>query len=888
MQHLFSILVLLGLASCSFLDNEKPPRVEEALLTSEYAQKRSEHVSDVSYQLKFDLTGEKSYQGTTAVHFNLKSKMFLTLDFVDGEVQELVVNGQSIPKIQYNGFFVQIPEKFLQLGRNSVMVSYTHDFSNNGTGLYRYKDIKDDHIYIYSMFEPFNANRLFPCFDQPNLKATYTTQVLVPKNWQVISSTRESEVVDQGQYKLWYFPKSAKFSTYTYSLHAGDYMVWEDVAKTKKHEIPLRLFARRSLAAHVKPDDWFIWTKQGFTFFEKYFSYPYPYFKYDQVIVPDFNHGAMENVGAVTFNEDRFVTKGEKTRKQRRRLANTLMHEMAHMWFGNLVTMQWWDDLWLNESFATFSSFEALAQATEFKEARKIFNDKKQQSYRQDQSITTHPIAQDCPHTQAAFANFDAITYGKGASVLKQLSFYLGERTYRKGLKKYFTDFATQNTKLSDFMGTMEEVSGKNLKDWEYRWLKTAMLNQVEVFFTCKKGRIDHFEIYQTGTKDHPTLRTHKTQVALFRNVQGLYKLNRKISIEYSGENTKVDKMKGLLCPHMVYPNYRDHDYVVVNFDKKSLHNIESSLVSLQDPFTRSMIWSDLWGMVLNQKINMEEYLEIVEFNGLRETDLDILGKVFDNVTLVLKKYFPDAGHPWVSKRVVWIKFFEQAIISKIYETTQEPVVQRQWFEYLVQIAESPKVLNLLDKVIKGHISGLPTTFAIGQDLRWDVLSTLVAADFPGALQLVKREANKDQSKRGQLKSLLAQSLQPSLEAKKKFFNDLITKRETASFGTLRTIMTGLFPPQQERFHRKFIELFYKNLSKVSRPGEEYFAREYAETLVPAFCDQKSSSQISNYLKVEKDLTTPVIKTLKSALFENQRCHKMRKKLTSKGIESLN
>ncbi len=885
MKILILIAVLGSLVSCSFFNSEKPPRDLKALLSEDYARARSEKISDVTYQLKFDLTDEKSFSGTTAVHFNLKEKMFVSLDFVNGHVLDININGQTISAPPYNGYYIELPEEYLKIGKNSVLINYTHAYSKNGAGLYKYVDVKDNRVYLYSNFEPYHANQLFPCFDQPDLKAHYTTQVLAPKGWHVITATRETEKVEKGQYEQWFFPQSSQFSTYTYSLHAGEYEVWEDVAKTKNHEIPLRLFARKSLAAFVKTDDWFTWTKQGFDFFESYYSYPYPYTKYDQVLVPDFNHGAMENVAAVTFNEDRYVTKGDKTREQRRKLATTLFHEMAHMWFGNLVTMKWWDDLWLNESFATYSSYVGLMEVTEFKEAWKIFNSRKQQSYRQDQSATTHPIAQGCAHTQAAFANFDSITYGKGASVLKQLSYLLGEKTYRKALKKYFTDFATKNTTLADFMGTMEQVSGKELKSWEQRWLKTEMLNQVEVFFTCQRGRIDHFEIYQTGTQQHPTLRTHKTRVALFRRSGGVYKLNTTHAVEYSGGQTRVKKMEGRLCPDIVYPNYEDHDYVVVHFDKKSLQNIEANLVTLQDPFIRSVIWSDLWAMVLNQEMSMNRYLEIVEFNGLVEKDLDILSDIFNNVEVVLKEYFPDAGQPWVAKRDVWVKFFEQAIITKMYENIDEPTVQRHWFGYLVQVAESPKVLRLLEKVVKRHRSGLPINFEVGQDLRWDILNTLVAHNYKGAVKLVALEQKRDPSKRGELKALLAESLQPSLQNKKKMFSRLLAKKEELSFGTLRTIMAGLFPSQQKAFHRKFVDSFYKNLSRISESGEEYFASEFAETLVPTFCDQKSSTQISKYLAAEKDLSFPVVKTLQAALFENQRCYKMRKVLKGDDAE---
>ncbi|MCJ8277145.1 MAG: M1 family aminopeptidase, partial [Bdellovibrionales bacterium] len=474
MKYLIHFGLCLFLASCSFFKQESVGRKDESGLTQVYAMLRSQSIDKVTYDLKFDLTNEKLYRGETKINFILKNEIPLSVDFAQGMIDQVYVNGKIIKHEPYNGHFINIPGDSVKLGQNTIDIKYSHEYSKNGAGFYRYIDVEDNKTYIYSHFEPYSANQLFPCFDQPDLKATYTTQVKAPKDWEVISSMRETEKTVHGDYADWTFPKTAKFSTYTYSLHAGDYHVWESIAKTKKHEIPLRLFARQSLAKYVKADEWFTLTQQAFPYFEDLYGYPYPYVKYDQLIVPDFNAGAMENVAAVTFNEDHYVRRGEKTRSQRRRLASTLFHEMAHMWFGNLVTMKWWDDLWLNESFATYSATRALVEVSEFKESWLTFNIYKQSAYKADQAVTTHPITTVVKSTDEAFANFDSITYGKGASVLKQMAFYMGDGKYKKGLRTYFKRHAEGNTVLSDFMQAMESASQKDMSQWRERWLETA------------------------------------------------------------------------------------------------------------------------------------------------------------------------------------------------------------------------------------------------------------------------------------------------------------------------------------------------------------------------------------------------------------------------------
>jgi aminopeptidase N len=872
------LLSLLALFSqCVLIQDPTVPRVEKALLTDEYAKERKSRIDDVRYELSFDLTDKEIFQGTTALQFSLSDPFYLTLDFTGGDVQELLVNGEKVTDISYNGFFIEIPRALQKKGKNSVLVKYTHPYSQNGVGLYRYEDVVDGRSYLYSDFQPYDANQVFPCFDQPNLKARYTTQVLAPKGWHVLTSVRETEKVLRGQNEEWFFPMSEKFSTYTYSLHAGEYFMWESEAKTKNHSIPLRLFARHSIAEFVKTEDWFTWTKQGFQFFEDYFSYPYAYKKYDQLIVPDFNSGAMENIAAVTFNEDRYVSKGEKTRAQRRRLAATLFHELAHMWFGNLVTMDWWEDTWLSESFATYSAYQGLAKATEFKEIWKEFNSRRKHSaYDLDQSPITHPIAQPSLDTDTAFANFDAITYGKGASVLRQLSFLIGEKSYRKALRNYFDEFAHKNTTLRDFMGAMEKASGRDLKTWEERWLKTAMLNTLEVHFTCQKGRINRFEIFQTGSREYPYLRSHKTKLALFRKSQGQYKLNRTHIVEYSGETTAVNSLVGKACPDIVYPNYEDHDYVSVILDKKSLINVSQGLVHIENSHLRSLLWGDLWAMLFSKKITMEQYLEIVEFNGLPEKNLDIVTLVLENVHTLLTEYYPRSGQPWVSQRNVWVQFFEQAMTTKVYEFIEEPAAQKIWFQALVQLAETPAVLQKLSQVISGNRLGYPLSFEVDQDLRWQILSQLSMHQYSKALALIDNELLKDPSKRGQVLALQAKAFFPTIDNKQKFFNTLTAPTERASLGVLRGTMLGLFPKSQQGLQKRFTDSFYSYLKKSDKTNSSVFNKIFVEELAPRFCDQKSSHQMARFLKKEKNLSASTRKHLNWALYANQRCYQMR------------
>lgn len=363
-------------------------------LTEAQAMARSKVLSNIEYRLHVYLDKESNeFKGQEQIEFDLSQvPTQLHLDFRGGRIAQYSVNNKDIEKIEHADGVLKIPTNLLKKGSNHVVLHYAQNYSKDGRGLYKFKDTEDGRVYLWTQFEPFDANQFIPSFDQPDLKATLQLTVTAPADWTVITTTLENKVQTQGgpssNMKTWFFPETPKISTYLYSLHAGPYKMW----KSQAGKVPLRLFVRQTMAKYVRPDFWFTISKQGFQFFDNYFAYPYPFKKYDQLIVPDFNGGAMENVAAVTFSE-RYLIRGEETRKNRENLGNVILHEMAHMWFGNLVTMKWWDGLWLNESFATYMAYTAMVKATEFKESWiDLQNKDKQWAYEEDQRVTTHAI----------------------------------------------------------------------------------------------------------------------------------------------------------------------------------------------------------------------------------------------------------------------------------------------------------------------------------------------------------------------------------------------------------------------------------------------------------------------------------------------------------------
>ena len=562
----------LTLSSCSSTDTKLTTaklRDKSEFLSGEYARQRAAQISNVDYRLSLNI-GHTSdtFSGSNTITFDLEKRnnQPLTIDFEEGEIESVTVNGQAAA-FAFDKWFITIPQQQLVNGQNTLVINYSRKYSTDGSGFHRFVDPKNQEVYLYTDFEPYDANRLFPHFDQPDLKARYTLDVMAPSHWQVISTTRETRIENKGDLKHWYFPISAKISSYVFALHAGNYAVWEDSFE----DIPLRLFARRSLAENVKIDDWFIPTKQSFKFFNEYFDIRYPFGKYDQIIAPDFNSGAMENVAAVTFNES-YVSRGEKSTRARMNLANTIAHEMAHMWFGDLVTMRWWNGLWLNESFATYMANLAIDQASDFTNTWDYFyTGMKQWAYRSDDSVNTHAIELEVPTTGDAMTNFDGITYGKGAAVLKQVHHYLGKDEFRTGVSNYLKKFAYKNTDLDDFMTELGKAAGKDLSQWTQDWLYQPGLNTIEASYRCENGKIASFTLEQSAPKSYPTLREQRVQVGLYNYRQKSMALTDKIAVTYKGKSTQVSDTIGKACPDLVYPNEGDWGYVKVNLDQQSL-----------------------------------------------------------------------------------------------------------------------------------------------------------------------------------------------------------------------------------------------------------------------------------------------------------------------------
>tara|TARA_R110002126_G_scaffold29875_3_gene98237 strand:- start:1641 stop:4133 length:2493 start_codon:yes stop_codon:yes gene_type:complete len=825
-------------------------------------------ISNAQYELTFFLSEHSQFSAKSVVNFDLSSvPKALTLDLNKANIKQFIINGTKVYP-NYNGAYIVLNQSLLVDGHNTVEVEFTREHSTNGEGLHRFVDPVDGKVYLYSHFEPAAAQQMFAVFDQPDLKASYQINVHAPKDWQVISAMRETNIVDQGETNLWTFPATPKLSPYNFSMHAGPYHVWED----NSGRYPMRLFSRQSVADQVSPQDWFTYTKQGLDFFDRYFGIAYPLKKYDQVLVPDFLYGAMENAGAITFSEDRFLFNAAMTAEQKERLAGVIMHEMAHQWFGDLVTMKWWNGLWLNESFASFMGTLATSEATEFSNAWRSFYAKgKQAAYHQDSLVTTHPIEVPVATSKNAFDNIDAITYQKGASTIKQLRHLLGEDIFRRGVSQYLTQYSYQNAELNDFINSLATASGRDLSQWTKEWLYAAGVNTIKAQYTCQGGQINSFALVQTADSQFPTLREQRVQIGLFNKNRYELEKQQVIAVTYKGAYTKVDQLIGEVCPDLVYPNYDDWGFVKVELDTSSFNTAKQSLGQVSDPLLRSMLWQSMWDSVIDGNTSMEQFLNIALINAPLEKDYTILGQVLGNLQQA-KNYLDLMAPMHASYNSKISKALSQMSLRMSMESYRNRDFQRRWFDAYISLSSHGEALKHIQSLLqsKSHIKGL----SIDQDLRWAMIRQLNRYDYGDAQALLAQEKHLDQSDSGEKAAIAAEAIRPQSALKRQWLNT-IENNDTMPFSKIRIAMFNLYPAEQKLLSAATAEQRFANLPLMDDKGP-VFMRSFAAALIPTQCSASNINAISDVLDTQTGLSQLARRALLETRQEEQRCVKIK------------
>ncbi|MGH3978063.1 MAG: aminopeptidase N [Pseudonocardiaceae bacterium] len=783
-------------------------------LTREQARGRAELLEVASYDVELDLTdgdgkpGEGTFRSSTTVRFSCRRPgESCWIDLVAAGVRSAVLNGTALDVSGYDeADGIALPDLAAD---NELVVDADCRYMNTGEGLHRFVDPVDGGVYLYSQFETADAKRMFACFDQPDLKATVALTAAAPPEWIVVSNAACRRTEDTGSGAVRHvFLASERISTYVVALVAGPYTRWTDTYRDEYATIPLGIYCRGSLAEHMDAERLFTETKQGFGFYHRAFGVRYPFGKYDQCFVPEFNAGAMENAGCVTFLED-FVFRSRVTRYLYERRAETVLHEMAHMWFGDLVTMRWWDDLWLNESFATWASVLSQAKATEYTGAWTTFATvEKSWAYRQDQLPSTHPIAADIADLQAVEVNFDGITYAKGASVLRQLVAYVGLEEFLAGLRVYFSRHAWGNATLADLLAALEEASGRDLSGWSAQWLETTGLNTMRPEYTMDgDGAFASFAVLQEGAKPGAgERRTHRLAVGVYDDRDGALVRTHRVELDVSAERTEVPELVGVPAGRLVLVNDDDLTYCLMRLDPSSLATLVDRIGDITESLPRTLCWSAAWEMTREAELEARDFVTLVLGGLPAETEVGVVQRLLLQAQTALSSY---AEPDWAAEQG-WPRWAAN-LLELAGSAPAGSDHQLALVNALTTSVLGKAELDTLAGWLVGD--GVPDGLAVDTDLRWRVLHALVAHGSASEPEIAA-EYERDPTATGRRQAERARALVPTPEAKEQAWQRAMRDDELPNAVT-EAIITGFNHPAQKQLLVPYMDRYFAEIAEV-------------------------------------------------------------------------
>jgi aminopeptidase N len=784
---------------------------------------------DVSaYDISLDLTdgtgypGEHTFHSVTEVRFSCRQPGASTfIEIAADSLRGATLNGAPL---DITGWAADSGLVVPGLAAENVLVVDADcAYSSTGQGLHRSVDPVDKEVYLYSQFETADAQRVFACFDQPDLKAEFSWHVTAPAHWRLVSNMpieREEPAAGMERAKTVHFARSPRMSTYVTAICGGPYHEVRD-----SHDgIDLGVFCRASMSQYLDADEILLITKQGFDFFHREFGVRYPLPKYDQVYSPDFNAGAMENFGCIVHAEQHYIYRNQVTDYEYEQRANTILHEMAHMWFGDLVTMRWWDDLWLNESFAEWASHWANTSATRFSDAWTTFlSVRKNWGYRQDQLSSTHPVYCEMPDVDAVEVNFDGITYAKGASVIKQLVAYVGIEPFLAGLRAYFAKHAWGNATFDDLLSALEAASGRELRKFAAEWLETAQVNTLRPEITlAEDGTYASVAVLQHAPEKYPTLRPHRIGIGLYDLAEGALTRRERIEVDIDGARTEIPSLAGIPAADVLLLNDDDLTYAKLRLDERSMATVVDHLAGFDNPLARALCWAAAWDMVRDGELAGRDYIRMVIHGLPGEQDINLVTATLAQARSVLAFYADPEWAPEGWQRLA--RCAEQAA------TQAKPGsgFQLAWARAYAAAARQGDDLAVLAGWLRGE--NVPSGLTIASDLRWSLLQSLVANGAAGPDE-IESELSGDRTASGERQAALARALVASPESKAETWRRLVTDHQLPNW-LQRSLLQGFQHPAQVELTAPYAAEYFRVVDEIwaaldSEPAQDFVALAY-------------------------------------------------------------
>jgi len=776
-----------------------------------------------SYEVTLDLTaGAEVFGSRSVIRFGCARPGADTATYADlvaDTVHEITLNGEPLDpaaacadgRIALTGLAEE----------NELTVVADCRYSRDGTGLHRAVDPADQRVYAYTKFEPAYARTVYANFEQPDLKASFTISVIAPAHWTVLSNEPVADTAPaaagdgdsdsgsgSGSATVWRFWPTPPLPTYLFAVAAGEYHVVRGTHTTPRGQvIPLGLACRASLAEHLDAEDILDTTRRGLDYYPRLFETDYPFAKYDQVFVPEYSVGATENAGCVVFS-DRLLFRSRVPDSANELRATVILHEMAHMWFGDLVTMRWWDDLWLNESFAEFAAAEAAAEATRYTGAWATFaGGRKAWGYHQDRLPSTHPVAAEVETLTEAIANFDGISYAKGASVLRQLLARIGRESFFDGVRAYFGGHAWANATLADWLAELEASSGTSLTGWAKAWLQTAGPSTLRADVTVDdSGALTDVAVVQAAPAAHPALRPHRIAIGLYNAAaDGVLTRSSQVGADVEGARTEIPALAGQPQPDLILPNDGDLTYAILRFDERSLRTLTTSIGRLADPLARAVCWTSIADMVSQAELPVAEFVAMVASALPTEPSTaaaqNLLGTTRDLLRTLAAPAVAESGGRQLAA----------AAARLLADAEPGSDLQLVWAELVSWTATAPDQLDLVAGLLDG--STAPPGLAIGSELRWSLLGRLAAAGRTGD-RAINAELARDHTDAGARNAAACRAAIGDPGHKAAAWR-VLTDPAGIAIDLLRSVAAAFYQPAQAELLAPYAERYFEVLPEL-------------------------------------------------------------------------
>ena len=799
-----------------------------------------QRISELSYQLTLSLSDKPEFSAVSKIEFDLADTQHpLNLALEQAQVHSFNINGHKIYP-NYDGKHFKLNPRLLSSGSNTIEMSYSGTLTTQNGGLNRFVDPSDNQVYLYSDFNDGNANQVLPQFAQPSLKASYQLSVSAPKSWTVVTTMRETEIVEKGEFNLWSFPTTPEFNAHQLPIYAGAFQVWQDETPA----LNLRLISRQSMKETIDAAQWLSVTQSQLTDFTERFGADYPYQKYDQIITP-FNSSTPNQVivsaGVTSFNEIAIPDSSTVTETAKKDLLSDISYGIAWQWLNGLTRDYGSQNGVLTQepildSLAIYMTAQSLAATGEFPQIwRQFYQDKTRLAYEPDSLLNSYKNVENK-------ALSDPI---KGAAMLKQLAHQFGNQAFKTALTSLLQSQAQHPITLSHFITTLEAGTKRDLSDIKASWATKVEVNSIKASFSCTDNRITSFSLLQSPSNNrHAQFKQQKVTLGLYTKGRNQLHRNLDVAVTYQGAKTDINRLIGVRCPDLVFPNEHDWGYVKVVLDEKSANTAKLELNKVQDPFLKSMLWQTLWESVLKGELPLDTYLGTVFINLPQEQDKDVLAQVLQ--TLIQSKSYLELMQPThISYANRALKGLAQMSLRKTMFYQDNSALQQLWFNAYIQFSSSPQALDHLIQLIEGStkINGL----ALDQNSRWNIIRQINRYDHIKSKSLLLAEQKKDDSQSGVNSSTAALVSRPEANIKRRWLTR-IQSDERLDDLTLDTVISHLYPEEQKQLSAATSELRMESLSELDNRKGAAFMQRYAHYLIPTQCDYSGIANLEKAL----------------------------------------